>query len=360
MAGNYHITVDTNTGCNKQLDVVITQPVSFPIAGMYNLTATRIATGAIYDLPGEQITEVSPGTYLTSSTGPYNIRGLISAGAQLATPTAGFKFNVVCGTNLVVVPTQLLGGGYSNEVTQSPAQAAVSSIAANGVITIEYSVWFTGNTVERQYRGVYSTQTPTQPTRLGVPGNHQGWNLATAPQLAPSAVGQTDFEGYMSLNGGYKFIAADYTGNFSWNNPFWGDNGAFTGILAAGTATSAGMDCTAPAGYYRVNADTALLTYSVEPMTWGIIGDATTAGWGYSIPLTYNASLNKWQATLVLTAGEFKFRANDTWGVDFGAGSVPGSLEYYSNNIINTTPGTYLVSLDLSIPRQYTYTLTPQ
>ena len=356
LAGNYHISVTTNTGCNKQLDVVITQPVSFPIAGMYNLTATRIATGAIYDLPGEQITEVSPGTYLTSSTGPYNIRGLISAAAQLGTPSAGFKFNIVCGTNQVIVPSQGLGNGaYSNLVSQSPAQAAASSIAANGVITIEYSIWFTGNTVERQYIGVYSTQTPTQPTRLGVPGNHQGWNLANAPQLAPSAVGQTDFEGYMNLNGGYKFIAADYTGNFSWNNPNWGDNGAFTGILAAGT--TAGMDCTAPAGYYKVKADTALLTYSVEPISWSIdyispTGDIIT-------PLTYNSVLNKWEGVVVFTTGVFCFVANNM--IDYlGPGTSSGSLDYNWLNITITTPGTYLVSLDLSIPRQYTYTLTPQ
>ena len=119
----------------------------------YQLTTTRVLTGAVYNLPDEVVSEVSAGTYLTSSTGPYNTRGLISAGAQLASSTPGFIFSEVCG--LITLQTQQLAGVYSNIVTQSPAQAAASSKAENGDLIIEYSVWFTGNTVERPYRGVY-------------------------------------------------------------------------------------------------------------------------------------------------------------------------------------------------------------
>jgi len=126
------------------------------LQGTYSLVATRItAPAAVYNLPGEDITVVSDGVYLTSSTGPYNTRGLISAGAQLATPTAGFIFSEVC--NDITLQTQQLGGGYSNIVTQDAAQASVShKDPVTGVLTIEYSVWFTGNTVERRYRGVYT------------------------------------------------------------------------------------------------------------------------------------------------------------------------------------------------------------
>lgn len=119
----------------------------------YQLTTTRVLTGAVYNLPDEVVSEVSAGTYLTSSTGPYNTRGLISAGAQLASSTPGFIFSEVCG--LITLQTQQLAGVYSNIVTQSSAQAAASSKAENGDMIIEYSVWFTGNTVERPYRGVY-------------------------------------------------------------------------------------------------------------------------------------------------------------------------------------------------------------
>jgi len=122
--------------------------------GMYHLTVTRMDTGTVYDLPGEEIFALADaGNYLTNSTGPYNTRGLISAGAQLASDTPGFVFTEVCGD--ITMQTQQLAGVYSNIVTQSAAQAANSHIDEAGVITIEYSVWFTGNTVERPYRGVY-------------------------------------------------------------------------------------------------------------------------------------------------------------------------------------------------------------
>jgi len=139
----------------QQITITINGLCYSHLQGMYNLVATRPATGAIYNLPGEEITQVSDGVYLTSSTGPYNIRGLISPSAQLATPTAGFIFSEVC--NDITMQTQQLGGGYSNIVTQDAAQASVShKDPVTGVLTIEYSVWFTGNTVERRYRGVYT------------------------------------------------------------------------------------------------------------------------------------------------------------------------------------------------------------
>ena len=147
-----------SSGNKGKINVVLQATCTSDLAGMYDLTATRVSTGAIYALPGEEITEIGTGQYLTSSTGPYNVRGLVSANAQLASPSAGFVFNEVCGRIALTQPDQGLGNGaYSNIVTQSPAQAATSVVnPVTGVITIYYSVWFTGNTVERPYFGVYT------------------------------------------------------------------------------------------------------------------------------------------------------------------------------------------------------------
>jgi hypothetical protein len=147
-----------SSGNKGKINLILQATCTSDLAGMYDLTATRISTGAIYPLPGEEITEIGTGQYLTSSTGPYNIRGLISAGAQLGTPSGGFVFNEVCGRIALTQPDQGLGNGaYSNIVTQSPAQAALSVVnPVTGVITIYYSIWFTGNTVERPYFGVYT------------------------------------------------------------------------------------------------------------------------------------------------------------------------------------------------------------
>lgn len=122
------------------------------LAKTYNLITTRLATGAVYNLPGEVISATGTGTYLTSSTGPYNNRGAVSAGAQVPSSTPGFNFTDVC--NNITLESQMLCNLYSNLVTQSPIQAAGSSKASNGVITILYSITFASGV--RDYRGVYT------------------------------------------------------------------------------------------------------------------------------------------------------------------------------------------------------------
>lgn len=197
----------------------------------------------------------------------------------------------------------------------------------------------------------YSTDLP----KLAVPGNHQGWNPPTAPRIASSAFGATDYEGYMWLDAAFKFVAPDPSGNFNWGNTDWGDDGSFAGVLAE-TGES---DCTAPAGYYRVKANTTTLTYSTEATTWGIVGAATPGGWDNSTALTYNSSTKKWEGTMTLTAGEFKFRANNAWTINLG-GDPDGddSMNYDGPNLVCDAPGTYNVVLDLSNPRKYSYSIT--
>jgi len=197
----------------------------------------------------------------------------------------------------------------------------------------------------------YSTDLP----KLSVPGNHQGWNPPTAPRIASSAFGATDYEGFIWLDGGFKFVAPDAAGNFNWGNPDWGDDGSFSGVLAL-TGES---DCSATAGYYRVRANTTTLLYTVEPTNWGIIGAATPLGWDNSTNLTYNATNKTWEGDVVMTAGEFKFRANGAWTINLGGDpDGDGSMNYDGPNLSVAAGGNYHVVLDLSNPRQYAYSLT--
>jgi hypothetical protein len=196
----------------------------------------------------------------------------------------------------------------------------------------------------------FSTSLPM----LAVPGNHQGWNPPTAPRIAASAFGETDFEGFLWLDGGFKFVGPDAAGNYNWGNIDWGDDGSFAGILAEQGET----DCQATSGYYRVRANTTTLTYGLDPTVWGIVGAATPGGWDNSTPLTYNPTTKLWVGTVVMTAGEFKFRANNAWTINFGGPA--DAMTYDGPNLSVDAGGTYLVELDLTNPRQYTYTLTAQ
>ena len=92
--------------------------------------------------------------------------------------------------------------------------------------------------------------------------------------------------------------------------------------------------------------------------TWVIIGAATPNGWDSSTQLTYNPTTKFWEGTVVMTAGEFKFRANNDWAINFGGPA--DAMTYDGPNLSINAAGTYMVKLDLTNPREYTYTLTAQ
>ncbi|MFI0427296.1 MAG: SusE domain-containing protein [Flavobacterium sp.] len=204
----------------------------------------------------------------------------------------------------------------------------------------------------------YTTDLP----QIAVPGNHQGWSPSTAPRLAASGFGQTDYEGYVALDGEFKFVGPNGSGAYEWGNDDWGDDGTFSGMLAL-TGES---NCTATAGYYKINANTTTLTYTTTLTTWGVLGSATAPvtggdGWGTDANMTYNPTTKKWSIVINLVGGqEIKFRANDAWGLNYGDNGADASLEEGGSNIAVPSTGDYLVELDLSNPRAYTYTLTPQ
>lgn len=204
----------------------------------------------------------------------------------------------------------------------------------------------------------YTTDLP----QIAVPGNHQGWSPGTAPRLAASGFGQTDYEGYVALDGEFKFVGPNSSGVYDWGNDDWGDDGTFSGMLAL-TGES---NCTATAGYYKINANTTTLAYTTTLTTWGVLGSATAPvtggdGWGTDANMTYNPTTKKWSIVINLVGGqEIKFRANDAWGLNYGDNGADASLEEGGSNIAVPSTGDYLVELDLSNPRAYTYTLTPQ
>lgn len=212
----------------------------------------------------------------------------------------------------------------------------------------------------------YTTEAP----RLYVIGNFLAnsgygadWTTAnTLPYLASSAYGKTDFEGYVNFNQAsfeYKFLPT----NTSFDGD-WGDDSSFSGtLLQTGEVNCQGTG----AGYYYLKANTGVvsatnpdgLKYTATKVNWGIIGAATPLGWGSSTPLSYDPVTKKWSGAVTMTAGEFKFRANDQWTTNLGGGTG-NYMAYDGSNLSIPTGGTYNVVLDLSNPRKYTYTLTAQ
>lgn len=197
----------------------------------------------------------------------------------------------------------------------------------------------------------YTTSLP----KIAVPGDHQGWDPATAPRLAASDFGASDYEGYVWLESEYKFVAPDDTGNFAWGNTDWGDDGSFSGVLAE----DGEVNVPATPGYYLLQVDTENLTYSATQYSnWGLIGSGTPTGWDSDNDMTYDPATQTFSITIDLTADEIKFRANDAWDWNYGDTGADGQLNPGGDNIAVPAAGNYTVVLDLSNPREYTYTLT--
>lgn len=166
-----------------------------------------------------------------------------------------------------------------------------------------------------------------------VPGNHQGWSPATAPRLYGENF-DGKYAGYSSLDGGFKFTSAP-----DWNHTNYGDGGE-------GKISDTGGDLSADQGFYLLEVDVTAMTWKATPTSWGIIGPAQAGGWDSDTDMTWNAEDESWTATVELVADEFKFRANDDWGINVG-GSID-DLVKDGGNIKVAEAGTYEVKLFLT------------
>ncbi len=84
--------------------------------------------------------------------------------------------------------------------------------------------------------------------------------------------------------------------------------------------------------------------------TWGIVGDATTAGWEGSEDLEMKEDSKQngiwWLKGISLKAGEFKFRFNNDWTISYGINNSEKKLVQDGGNI-KVDQGTYDIMLDL-------------
>jgi hypothetical protein len=84
--------------------------------------------------------------------------------------------------------------------------------------------------------------------------------------------------------------------------------------------------------------------YTYRADRWGVIGDATAGGWGSDQNMAWDAVNGVFKATLDLTVGAIKFRANDDWGYNLG-GSL-SALTPGGSDIPVTVAGNYTITLN--------------
>jgi len=91
----------------------------------------------------------------------------------------------------------------------------------------------------------------------------------------------------------------------------------------------------------------------MERRTWGIIGDATPDGWNSDQDMTWNAEADALEINIPLTAGVFRFRANDDNAVNLGD-ELADAILTQDGKDINIGGGEYRIRLFIDKP-DYTY-----
>ncbi len=104
---------------------------------------------------------------------------------------------------------------------------------------------------------------------------------------------------------------------------------------------------------------TAYSSYLDLSTDWGIVGSATPGGWGNpdlpDLPMYKTSDPNVLVAYVGLQTGEFKFRLNNDWAVNYGDNGNDGTLEQDGANI-PVTEGTYKITVNIA---DLTYTIEP-
>lgn len=231
------------------------------------------------------------------------------------------------------VEYELIPGGPNIKIPES----------GNWIITVDFA------------RGTFRAQKFRAPERMFLVGGSTSadWNPGNAIPFVKMGEGRFELYAYIRTSGfGFKFLQdRDWAGD-------WGMKPGEPGTLVQDGEDNVNVS---EDGFYRIELNFFNMSYTITKMTWAMIGSATPNGWGGDTPMTFTGGFGgyTWTVVVNLTDGEFKFRANSDWGINFGDDGFNGSLEYNGANI-PVSAGRYLVELILDPVSGYTYRLTRQ
>ena len=173
-----------------------------------------------------------------------------------------------------------------------------------------------------------------------------GWNVDT-DMYRPDASKPSEWTTIVYLIGGKS---AKFRLDDDWATN-WGAN-----AFPSGTGVKNGANIPVNnSGYYKVdfNAATAAYTFTARTVpsltSMSVIGAATPGGWSSDTNLVQDPSnANVFTGTVVLTAGEMKFRKTGDWGINWGANTFPSGWGTQDGSNISVTAGTYFIRIDIA------------
>lgn len=190
-----------------------------------------------------------------------------------------------------------------------------------------------------------------------VPGSYQGWSPGAAN-------GRLYSYGFNSVYSSILRLYDSTTTTAQWKiatQPNWSVNygGTLTANVDSTSYTCASM-VSGGANFVVKNAcyvvtfnSTALSITATKTNDWGIIGSAVPPyDWSKDVNMYYDGQRKMWEITANFNAGEFKFRADDGWSLNYGGSN--GTLSAGGSNIALATAGNYTIRFD---PVKLTYTV---
>ena len=171
-------------------------------------------------------------------------------------------------------------------------------------------------------------------------GNFNGWS---DPVALRSPAQDGIYSCFHWLDGGFKFRPNDN----NWDGD-WGQDpaGAYGTLIVDGEEDcndpgKSFPDQAQPAGFFKIDVDMTTMTWSISPITSvSIIGGFN--GWADDVEMTYNTDGGYWEVTTSEVEGEFKFRANHDWAINWG-GTADALTQDGSN--LSLDAGTYTFKL---------------
>jgi hypothetical protein len=327
--------------CKKEDKAIVSSNITLPVL-LAPTTGTAIAV-----TPADSAQRLQ---FKWSSTN-YGVVTVLNYFVQVDVDGNNFSKKYVLGNT----PADTLGLTLGSLNSKLLAGIGLNANAANAIeVRVGSAINGKDTVYSKSIKLNFTTYKEIAPDRLWIPGSYQGYSPGTAPTI-PSVTTFT-YEGYVYINasGDIKFTtAADY----------YHVNYGYTSAGVLTTNGNAGGIPIPASGYYKLNADIKGLTYSATLInSFGIIGTATPQQWNASTPMTYDATNKVWKITLALLPGALKFRANDTWDVNYGPAdpnALTGTLIQTNDAVTIVTAGTYTVTIDMtqSTQKKYLYTV---
>lgn len=212
------------------------------------------------------------------------------------------------------------------------------------------SVSVTATAAERSYPKVW------------VIGDYCGWNHGNSQFLFSFSGDEVIYEGIVDFGekaaNGFKL-----TGIAGWDDTCnWGTDGDAAApepeapMITLISSGGSGNISAYSKRFYRLVFDRSKLTLSnkLSFNSMGLIGDATPGGWDTDTEMNFDTAKQRFWVDVELTAGEFKFRADNDWAINFGGSG--GRLSQGGDNI-PATPGKYRIYATLNNSEEITYEL---